>query len=343
MMKDFYKNGKIVRGLNPYFISLIPKKPSPQIIDDYRLISLISGAYKIISKVLANRLAKVIDSIIGVNQSAFIAGRNIMDGVIVLNEALDETKRRKAPRFFFKVDFSKAYDSVNWSFLEEMLRGFNFCDKWRMWIKACVESASAAALVNGSPCGEFKLKKGLRQGDPIFPFLYLIVAEGLGLLVHRAMEEGILKPDMIGREKVIVSHLQYADDTIFLCTGELEILVVIKRILRLYEFISRLKVNFLKSMLYGWNMEENVLETGASLLDCERGGNQFQYLGMKIGINPHISENWSWLVQRIKNRIACWVGKNISLGGRATLVQFVISAIPIYAFFLLSSSKNCFA
>lgn len=145
-----------------------------------------------------------------------------MDGVVILNEAIDEAKRRKIPRLFFKVDFSKAYDSVNWKFLEDMMQGFNFCDKWRRWIKACVETASAAVLVNDSPCGEFKLKKGLRQDDPISPFLYLIVAEGLGMLTNKAVELGLLKPAVIGRKNVAVSHLQYADDTVFLCSGEIK-------------------------------------------------------------------------------------------------------------------------
>lgn len=199
---------------------------------------------------------------------------------------------------------------------------------------ACVKSASAAVLVNGSPCGEFILKKGLRQGDPISPFLYLIVAEGLSMLINKAVEEGVMIPMEIGSEKVIVSHL---DDTVFLCSGERINLMMIKRILRLFELISSLKVNFNKCLLYGWNVEEEVLESGAVLLGCEKGGRQFQYLGMKIGINPHITDNWSSLVQRIRNRIAKWDGKSISLGGRAMLVQSVLSAIPIYAlsFYLL--------
>lgn len=216
MMADFHRFGKIVKGLNPSFISLIPKKPSPLTLEDYRPISLIGGAYKIISKILAARLAKVIGGIVGQNQSAFIAGRNIMDGVIILNEAMDEAKRCKIPRMCFKVDFAKAYDSISWKFLEDMLEGFNFDSKWRKWMKACVESATGSVLVNGSPTGEFKLKRGLRQGDPISPFLYLIVAEGLNMLVHRAVEMGELKPAVIGKKRVAVSHLQYADDTVFL-------------------------------------------------------------------------------------------------------------------------------
>ncbi|KAL8474066.1 hypothetical protein ACS0TY_030786 [Phlomoides rotata] len=137
-MDEFHCNGKIVRGLNSSFIVLIPKKDSPQRLEDYRPISLISGVYKSIAKILSRRISRVMDDIIADNQSAFLRGRNIIDGILILNEAHDEAKRRKIKRFFFKVDFAKAYDSVNWEFLEQMMRGLNFNEKWRLWIIECV-------------------------------------------------------------------------------------------------------------------------------------------------------------------------------------------------------------
>ncbi|KAL8526218.1 hypothetical protein ACS0TY_015437 [Phlomoides rotata] len=160
-MEEFHRNGKIVRGLNASFIILIPKKDSPQRLEDYRPISLISGVYKIIAKTIFRRISRTMDDIIADNQSAFLSGRNIMDGILIVNDALDEAKRKKIKRFFFKVDFTKAYDSVNWEFLEQMIRGLNFNEKWRRWILECVQTASANVLVNGSPCVEFNMKKGL--------------------------------------------------------------------------------------------------------------------------------------------------------------------------------------
>lgn len=113
MMNEFHLNGKLVKGFNPSFICLIPKKDAPQRIDDYRPISLIGSAYKIIAKTLADRLSKVIDSVVDVNQTAFIKGRHIMDGILILNEAMDEAKKRRIGRYFFKVDFEKAFDSID--------------------------------------------------------------------------------------------------------------------------------------------------------------------------------------------------------------------------------------
>lgn len=110
-----------------------------------------------------------------------------MDSILILNEATDEAKKRKLSRYLFKVDFAKAFDSVEWDFLDSMLMGFDFCEKWRGWIKACVESTIASVLVNGSPSGKFQLKKGLRQRDPLSPFLFILAAEDLSLLTKKSL------------------------------------------------------------------------------------------------------------------------------------------------------------
>ncbi|XP_071715046.1 uncharacterized mitochondrial protein AtMg01250-like [Rutidosis leptorrhynchoides] len=116
----------------------------------------------------------------------------------------------------FKVDFEKAFDCLNWNFLMEVMESMGFGAKWRNWIFACLKSASVSILVNGSPTSEFTLKRGIRQGDPLSPFLFIIAAEGLNILTNAATEKGLFKGVEIGEDKVKISHLQYADDTIFL-------------------------------------------------------------------------------------------------------------------------------
>jgi hypothetical protein len=159
----------------------------------------------------------------------------------------------------FKVNFEKAYDSVDWSFLDYMLGRFGFSDKWRAWIRACVYAGSMSVLVNGSPTAEINIQRGLKQGDPLAPFLFLLVAEGLCGLMKKAVETNRFRGFKVGSNGVIVSHLQYADDT--LCIGEasIENLWTLKAILRAFEMVSGLKVNFWKSCVMGVNVSNDFI------------------------------------------------------------------------------------
>jgi hypothetical protein len=210
--------------------------------------------YKLIAKVLAARLAKVIGGLIPNTQSAFIKGRQLVDGVVVINEVIDYAKRSGKDCIVLKVDFEKAYDSVDWGFLDYMLMRFGFGEKWRLWMKACIGSGSMSVLVNGSPTEEINIRRGLKQGDPLAPLLFLVVAEGLGGLLRMAVEKRRFKPFLVGRGNLPVSILQYADDT--LCIGEASVdnLWALKAVLRGFELASGLKVNFWKSCLLGINV-----------------------------------------------------------------------------------------
>ena len=134
-------------------------------------------------------MKRVLDKVIDPRQSAFLEGRGLLDSVLVANETLEEVKRKKKECVVFKVDYVKAYDSVSWEFIYYMLRRLGFNGKWIEWIKNCLESSSISVLVNGSPTTAFKPKKGLRQGDPLAPFLFLIMAEGLAEVVRQAEEK----------------------------------------------------------------------------------------------------------------------------------------------------------
>lgn len=194
LFNDFHENAKPVRGLNASFITLIPKCASPVAIEEYRPISLIGGVYKVIAKTLPYRLAKVLGEVISWNQSAFLASRNILDGIVVANEVVDEARKKKKKMFMFKIDFAKAYDSVSWYFLLDMLKILGFGERWCRWIKECISTAESSLLINGSPTKSFKFGRGLRQGDPLSPFLYLVIAEGLSRLMEMACASGGFSP-----------------------------------------------------------------------------------------------------------------------------------------------------
>lgn len=283
VMEEFFVNGKLARGCNTSFIVLIPKQESRGGPSQFRPISLISSLYKIIAKVLARRLKMGISKIIGSPQSAFIQGRSILDGVVVLNELVEDAKVSKSGRIFFKADFAKAYDTVSWTYLLDMMKILKFSEKWISWIKECFSTASANVLVNGSPSGEFKLERGIRQGDPLSPFLFFIVAEGLNLLMSRACSEGLIRGVEVGYDKVIVSHLQYADDTLFVLDGTEENVRALKWMMQYFEIISGLVVNFDKSRVFGFNLGADVMERMAEILGCRTGSVPIPYLGMTVG------------------------------------------------------------
>nr|GEX06243.1 RNA-directed DNA polymerase, eukaryota, reverse transcriptase zinc-binding domain protein [Tanacetum cinerariifolium] len=156
-----------------------------------RPISLIGSLYKVIAKVLANRLVTVLDDIVDEFQSAFVTDRQIMDGPFILNEIVHWCKNKKKQSMIFKVDFEKVYDSVIWDFIDDILRRFSFGENWCKWIQSCLYSSRGSVLVNGSPTKEFQFHKGLKQGDPLSPFLFILVMESLHVTFQRGVDAGL--------------------------------------------------------------------------------------------------------------------------------------------------------
>nr|GEX42385.1 RNA-directed DNA polymerase, eukaryota, reverse transcriptase zinc-binding domain protein [Tanacetum cinerariifolium] len=153
-----------------------------------RPISLIGSLNKVIAKVLANRLVTVLDDNVDEIQSAFVTDRQILNGPFVLNEIVHWCKNKKKQSMISKVDFEKAYDSVRWDFIDDILRRCGFGEKWCKWIQSCLYSSRGSVLVNGSLTKEFQFHKGLKQGDPLSPFLFILVMESLHVLFQRVVD-----------------------------------------------------------------------------------------------------------------------------------------------------------
>ena len=159
---------------------------------DLRPISLVGGIYKILTKVLANRIKRVLDKVISKSQNAFVEGRQILDAVLIANEIVDSSLRRKECGLICKLDIEKAYDSIRWEFLYQVISKMGFGGRWMSWIKWCISTTSFSVLVNGSPAGYFPSSRGLRQGDPISPYLFVIGIEALSCLLNRATDGNYL-------------------------------------------------------------------------------------------------------------------------------------------------------
>jgi hypothetical protein len=330
LFDQFHVNANLPKSFSSFFVALIPKVQSPFEINDYRPISLVGCLYKLIAKVLATRLAEVLNPIVASTQSAFLKGRLLVDGVLVVNEVVDLAKKSGSSCLIFKVDFEKAYDSVEWSFLDYMLGRFGFSDKWRAWIRACVFAGNMSILVNGSTTTEINIQRGLKQGDPLAPFLFILVAEGLGGLMKKAVELNRFKGFKVGSNEVVVSHLQYADDT--LCIGEASFanLWSLKAILRAFELVSGLKVNFWKSCVMGINVSNDFIRLASLFLNSKIGSVPFKYLGLPVGANPRRASTWEPMVTALRKRLEAWGNNYVSLGGRIILLNAVLNAIPIF-------------
>jgi hypothetical protein len=160
-----------------------------------------------------------------------------------------------------------------------------------------------SALVNGRPTEEISIKRGLQQGDPLAPLLFLLVAEGLGGLMRKAVERGRFKPFVVGRGGFPVSAPQYADDTLFIGEASVDNLWAIKSILRGFEMASGLKVNFWKSCLYGVNVSSDFMLMASGFLNCRVGTLPFKYLGLPVGANPHRYSTWGPMLEVLKKRL----------------------------------------
>ncbi|XP_019433997.1 PREDICTED: uncharacterized protein LOC109340726 [Lupinus angustifolius] len=256
-----------------------------------------------------------------------------MDGVVIANEIIDQARKNKNEEcFIFKVDFEKAYDSVNWSFLLYMMERMGFCVKWRNWIKSCLQSNSVSILVNGSPTSEFNMVRGLRQGDPIAPFLFLIVVEGLAGIMRSAVAKRLFKGYEVGKDKVLISHLQYADDTLLIGAKSAENIMVLKSILKCFELVSGLRINFHKSQFIGINSDEDFVQMAVHKLFCCVGSVPFKFLGILVGANPMRIATWSPVIESFKKRLSSWQHNLISFGGRVTLIKLVFNSLSIYFF-----------
>ncbi|XP_026378390.1 uncharacterized protein LOC113272807 [Papaver somniferum] len=270
---------------------LLQKKDCIEVIKDLRPISLIHEAYKIVSKILAERFKVTLPAIISRQQSTFVKKRQILDGVLVADELIDSRIRSGKPGLLCKVDFEKAFDHVNWNLLDDMFNLMGFGEKWKSWIKCYVEYVIFSVLVNGSATGYFKRNKGIRQGDPILPFLFLLVEEALAFMIKKAQEEGL------------ISGFQTKEDGIM--------------------------INFAKSLIFRVAYDSD-LTIFSSLLGCHSGTLPTTYLSFPLGDKCCGVDKWDRIIEKFISKLAGWKKILLSRAGKITLINSVLSSIPIY-------------
>ncbi|XP_058733926.1 uncharacterized protein LOC131605606 [Vicia villosa] len=288
---------------------------------------------------LAGRIKKILSSIISDCQSAFTPGRHLIDGVVVANELVDYASKKGKDCLLFKFDFEKAYDKVSWNFLRYMMRRMGFGARWIKWMEALVFSSKMSVLVNGSRTREFGVEGGLRQGDPISPFLFVIAAEGLKCLINKAVENG----DYAGcnvNGKCFIDILQFADDTLLVGDGSWNYLWAIKSVLKGLELVSGLGINYHKSKIIGININSHFLDVASSFLSCSKEAKEFKFLGIRIGSNPRRLSSWKPLLDSFRRKLSSWKGRFLSFGGRITLLKSVLSSLSIFTLSFYKAPKK---
>ena len=206
---------RFVKSLNATFLVLVPKKGDAEDLKDFRPISLVSSLYKL----LANKIKKVMGKVISESQNAFVESRQILDIVLIANEAMDSRLKSNVGGVLCKLDIEKAYDHIGWSFLMAVLKkmGFGEMDKVDRMVHLYCE---IFCFNKWSPFGFFQSSKGLKQEDPLSPYLFVITMEVFSCLLRRAISGGYLSSwrvrDRSG-ERILISHLLFADDTLVFC------------------------------------------------------------------------------------------------------------------------------
>ncbi|KAA3466274.1 reverse transcriptase [Gossypium australe] len=328
-------NGQSFGQLNSTDIVLIPKVQNPSNLSKFRPISLCTVLYKVVAKAVANRLQGVMGMCIDESQSAFVPGRLISDNTLVAYEMLHTFSRKRTGRkgaMAVKLDMSKAYDRVEWAFIKEVMLKMGFDIKWVELILRCVISVSFAVKVNRIRGESFQATRGLRQGDPLSPFLFLFCSEGLSALMRMVRREGGKIGVKASRSGPTVTHLLFADDCILFGEATGEGANMVKGILKEYGECSGQCVNFSKSSIFfSSNTIEARKEEVLGILGVRPSTNMEKYLGLPSLVGRCKKASFQALKEQFLLRIKGWCTRFLSQGGKEVFIKAVLQAIPTYA------------
>ena len=212
-------------------------------------------------------------------------GRQILEAVLITNEAIDSILKNNENGFMCKLDIEKTYDNVDWSFLLTVMQKMGFGEKWIGWIKWCISTASFSVLINGTSKGCFQSSRGLRQGDPLSPYLFVIAMEVFSSFLKRVVDGGFMSGCKVkGRngEGVQISHLLFADDTLVFCQASQDQLTYLSWLLMWFEAVSGLRINLEKSKIIPVGRVENIDDLALDF-GCRVGSLPSTYLGLPLG------------------------------------------------------------
>jgi hypothetical protein len=340
VVEESRTSGLVLPALNATFLTLIPKEERVTNPKHFRPIALCNVIYKIITKVIATRLKPILPFIISKEQSGYVEGRQIMDSIILAHEIIHSLKSSRTPGMLIKLDLSKAFDRVSWQYIQAILTSFGFDHVWVSWILNLISSTFFSILVNGVPSAPFSPSRGIRQGDPLSPFLFVLLAEGLGRGIKAAIHEGSLKGLPLHNVHPAPSHSQFVDDTLLLNSPSVQEATRLNSILSDFSEASGMMLNLDKSKLYFFNTPIPIQRHLSRLLGIPRSSLPSNYLGVPLTGAAASSISWDSLLLSISNRLRNWTFRPLNLASRLVLLKSVLQALPTYLFTALAAPKK---
>lgn len=318
-----YQNNALSPMQQHGIISLLPKGDKPrQFLKNWRPISLLNITYKIASAAIAERIKQVLPQLISMDQKGFMAGRYIGENIRLIYDVLQYTDFENIPGMIVLLDFEKAFDSVSHQFIFKVLELFNFGQSLKKWIKVFYSNSSSSIQINGHLTNRFSIDRGCRQGDALSPYIFLLCAEILSVLIKKNPN---IKGIKVGDTEITLS--QYADDTNFILDGSDQSLRSALQVLDRYYRISGLKINESKTKIIwiGRNKYSAYrIKTRKKIGWIEDG--QFSCLGVdfSLNINNMEKDNYERVYANVKKLCDHWAKRNISVLGRVTVVKSLI-------------------
>lgn len=271
-----------------------------------RPISLCNVAYKIISKILVARLRPFLDRFISANQFAFVPRRWIGENSVLLNEILHTMRRKRGQSGYIgiKVDMQKAFDRVEWGVLCRILNALGFSNKFVNWISECISTTSSEILLNGRIWGGFQAERGLRQGDPLSPFLFISLSELLPRILNRAFLEGAFQGVKVSRTASPIDHLLFANDLVLFCRADCAEVANLKACLEKYCIWTGQRVNLDKSgIFFSSNIPGHLRGVLKRLLGLAEIKENAKYLGNPMFIGQSKRQAFNCLKERVTSRL----------------------------------------
>ncbi|XP_058733791.1 uncharacterized protein LOC131605427 [Vicia villosa] len=334
LVLDILNANKSPALINSTQIVLIPKCKRPSGPKDFRPISLCNVVMKLVTKVIANRLKCILPEIVDEEQSAFVKGRLITDNVLVAMECFHWMKKKKKGKkgvMALKLDMSKAYDRVEWSFVIQVLVSMGFPDHLVNLIKSCISTVSYKVLINGQPSMSFLPERGLRQGDPLSPYLFILCTNVLSGWLKREVQGKKIHGIKVARTAPIISHLFFADDCLLFARANTSEAAKVLSILVDYEAASGQVVNLDKSEVsFSRNIKEEDKAAIQTRLNMNSVGGHGKYLGIPVVLGRSKREVFSLVVERVWKKMKGWKERFLSRAGKEVLIKAVAQAIPSY-------------